>query len=273
MRVVNLRVSYQANVRRRESEEFYTRHQDAQDDHASMRAEIEVLRRESSETRQALARSAAHNRVLEARIATIETQLYRLEWQRQDADDHATRAMMLIHVQEDRALIDTLEDTDNRVADALAEIEANRTSRNGDDNHDSGTGSRRTERAARECTYTDFLKCHPLNFIGTEGVVGLTQWTVGHNVAYAMTWKTLKKMMINKYCLRGEIKKLEIELMFPEESDEVEKYVGGLPDMIQGSVMASKPKKMHDAIEFATELVDQKIRTLAERQAEKQKEV
>ncbi|GKF83167.1 hypothetical protein Tco_0244823, partial [Tanacetum coccineum] len=25
--------------------------------------------------------------------------------------------------------------------------------------------------------------------------------------------------------------------MFPKESDEVEKYVGGLPDMIQGSVM------------------------------------
>ncbi|GKE18286.1 hypothetical protein Tco_1425863 [Tanacetum coccineum] len=31
------------------------------------------------------------------------------------------------------------------VADALAEIEANRTSKNGDDNHDSGIGSRRTE--------------------------------------------------------------------------------------------------------------------------------
>ncbi|GKF45073.1 hypothetical protein Tco_0131625, partial [Tanacetum coccineum] len=56
--------------------------------------------------------------------------------------------------------------------------------------------------------------------------------------------------------------------MFPEESDKVEKYVGGLPDMIQGSVIASKPKKMQDAIEFATELMDQKIRTLAERQAE-----
>ncbi|GKA90838.1 hypothetical protein Tco_0812708 [Tanacetum coccineum] len=32
--------------------------------------------------------------------------------------------------------------------------------------------------------------------------------------------------------------------MFPKESDEVEKYVDGLPDMIQGSVMAYKPKKM-----------------------------
>ncbi|GKG44541.1 hypothetical protein Tco_0485979, partial [Tanacetum coccineum] len=34
------------------------------------------------------------------------------------------------------------------VADALAEIEANRTSGNGDDSHNFRTGSRRTERAA-----------------------------------------------------------------------------------------------------------------------------
>ncbi|GJY25667.1 zinc finger, CCHC-type containing protein [Tanacetum coccineum] len=34
----------------------------------------------------------------------------------------------------------------------------------------------RNEHAARECTYPDFLKCKPLNFKGTEGVVGLTQW-------------------------------------------------------------------------------------------------
>ncbi|GJS19909.1 hypothetical protein Tco_0448541 [Tanacetum coccineum] len=27
-----------------------------------------------------------------------------------------------------------------------------------------------------ECTYQDFLKCQPLNFNGTEGVVGLTHW-------------------------------------------------------------------------------------------------
>ncbi|GJX05150.1 hypothetical protein Tco_0191066 [Tanacetum coccineum] len=44
--------------------------------------------------------------------------------------------------------------------------------------------------------------------------------------------------------------------MFPEESDNIEKYVGGLSDMIHGSVMVSKPKTMQDAIEFATELID-----------------
>ncbi|GJR90400.1 putative reverse transcriptase domain-containing protein [Tanacetum coccineum] len=132
----------------------------------------------------------------------------------------------------------------------------------------------------------------------------LTWWnshvkTVGHDAANKMPRKTLKKIMITKYCLRDEIKKLEIELwnlkvkgtdvlsynqrfqelalscsrMFPEESNEVEKYVGGLPDMIQGSVMASKPKTMQDAIQFATEMMDQKIRSLADRQAENKRKL
>nr|GEV17793.1 reverse transcriptase domain-containing protein [Tanacetum cinerariifolium] len=61
--------------------------------------------------------------------------------------------------------------------------------------------------------------------------------------------------------------------MFLEESDQVEKYVGGLPDMIQGSVMASKPKTMQDAIEIANDLMDQKIHTFAERQAENKRKL
>ncbi|GKD88564.1 putative reverse transcriptase domain-containing protein, partial [Tanacetum coccineum] len=52
------------------------------------------------------------------------------------------------------------------------------------------------------------------------------------------------------------------------EIDQVEKYVGGLPDTIHGSVMETKPKIMQDAIEFATELMDKKINTWAERQAD-----
>ncbi|GKB09492.1 retrotransposable element Tf2, partial [Tanacetum coccineum] len=61
--------------------------------------------------------------------------------------------------------------------------------------------------------------------------------------------------------------------MFPKESDEVEKYVGVLPNMIHGSVMASKPKTMQDAIEFATKLMDQKIRNLVDRQTENKRKL
>ncbi|GJX17039.1 putative ribonuclease H-like domain-containing protein [Tanacetum coccineum] len=59
--------------------------------------------------------------------------------------------------------------------------------------------------------------------------------------------------------------------MFLEESDKIERYVGGLPDMIYGSVVASKPKTMQEAIKMATELMDKKIRTFAERQIENKK--
>nr|GFB97482.1 putative reverse transcriptase domain-containing protein [Tanacetum cinerariifolium] len=50
------------------------------------------------------------------------------------------------------------------------------------------------------------------------------------------------------------------------EADKIEKYVRGLPDMIYGSVVASKPKTMQKAIEIATELMDKKVRTFAERE-------
>ncbi|GJY09475.1 putative reverse transcriptase domain-containing protein [Tanacetum coccineum] len=57
--------------------------------------------------------------------------------------------------------------------------------------------------------------------------------------------------------------------MFPEESDKIEKYVGGLFDMIHESVVASKPKTMQEVVEIATELMDKKIRTFVERSSEK----
>ncbi|GKA77104.1 hypothetical protein Tco_0783565 [Tanacetum coccineum] len=79
-------------------------------------------------------------------------------------------------------------------------------------------------------------------------------------------------MMTDKYCPRGAIKKLKVEMwnLKVKESDKIEKYVGGF-HMIHGSVIASKPKTMHDEIEFATELMDKKISTFAERQAENKK--
>ncbi|GJT16383.1 putative reverse transcriptase domain-containing protein [Tanacetum coccineum] len=155
------------------------------------------------------------------------------------------------------------------VADALAKIKANRTSRNGDDSHGSGTGSRRTERAARECTYSDFLKCQPLNFKGTEGVVSLTQWFEKMELVFHISNCTVTCQIKFATCtLLGSAL-----TMFPKESDEVEKYVGGLPDMIQGSVMASKPKTMQDAIEFATELMDLLIRSLADYKAENKRKL
>ncbi|GKF99147.1 reverse transcriptase domain-containing protein, partial [Tanacetum coccineum] len=109
----------------------------------------------------------------------------------------------------------------------------------------------------------------------------------------------LKKKMTTKYCPRNEIKKIEAEMwnlrvqgtdivaynqrfqelallcnrIFPEETDKIEKYVGGMPDPIYSSVVASKPKTMQEAIEMATELMDRRINTLAERQIENKRKL
>nr|GFD38013.1 hypothetical protein [Tanacetum cinerariifolium] len=99
----------------------------------------------------------------------------------------------------------------------------------------------------------------------------LTWWnshvkTTTPEAAYAMTWATLKKKMTGKYCPRGEIKKIEAEmwnLKVKEEIDKIEKYIGGLPDMILGSVKASKSKTMQEVIEFTTELMEDKTRAYA----------
>nr|GEX00854.1 putative mitochondrial protein [Tanacetum cinerariifolium] len=103
------------------------------------------------------------------------------------------------------------------IFDALAGYEATR-SRNGDDSHDSGTGVRRQAPTTRECTYSDFFKCQPLNFKGTKGVVGLTRWFKKMEFVFHISNCTvacqikLKKMMTDKYCPRGEIKKLGIKM-------------------------------------------------------------
>ncbi|GJX70833.1 putative reverse transcriptase domain-containing protein [Tanacetum coccineum] len=101
---------------------------------------------------------------------------------------------------------------------------------NGDGSHSSHEDNQRNVQTTCPCFYADFMKCQPLNFKGTKGVVGLTRWiekmesvfnisgyaienqirTLGPE-AYAMIWEVLKKKMTDKYCPHGEIKKLEIE--------------------------------------------------------------
>nr|GFB57293.1 hypothetical protein [Tanacetum cinerariifolium] len=157
---VNLRVSYQAQVRRQESKNIYTQLLDAQTERKDIRLEIDVVRgqrttyeTELEEVHQAYLSSETQNRELLARLEMLETHMSRIEWQRQSAEDLAVTQMMHIHTLEARARTDMVEDADS-----------------------SCEGLRRPVQPTRVCSYTDFMKCQPLNFKGTEGVVGLSQW-------------------------------------------------------------------------------------------------
>ncbi|GJT55233.1 putative reverse transcriptase domain-containing protein [Tanacetum coccineum] len=127
----------------------------------------------------------------------------------------------------------------------------------------------------------------------------LTWWnshkrTVGVDAAYAMMWKALMKLMIEVYFPRNEIQKMETKLwnlivkdndltaynqrfqelallctkIVLEEEDQVEKYIGGLPDNIQGNVIAAEPTRLQDVVRIANNLMDQKLKGYAVKNAE-----
>nr|GEX61135.1 hypothetical protein [Tanacetum cinerariifolium] len=165
-------------------------------------------------------------------------------------------------------------------------------STNVDGSQSSHEDNPRHVQTTRPCFYANFMKYHPLNFKGNEGVIR----TLGPE-AYAMTWEVLKKKMTNKYCPQGELKKLEIELwnlkvkgndvptytnhfqelnlictkFFANENEKIDKYISVLLDNIYANVKSSKPRTLDKTIELTNDLMDQKLRTYAERADHKRK--
>nr|GEY54098.1 putative retrotransposon Gag domain-containing protein [Tanacetum cinerariifolium] len=115
---------------------------------------------------------------------------------------------------------------------------------NGNRNRNHGMNYEGFMPVARECTFQDFLKCKPNNFLGTEGIVGLSRWfekieivfnisnfppkyqvkyaactlqdsaltwwnsykrTIGVDAAHAMKWAGLIKLVTKVYYPRNEI--------------------------------------------------------------------
>ncbi|GKA86786.1 putative reverse transcriptase domain-containing protein [Tanacetum coccineum] len=126
----------------------------------------------------------------------------------------------------------------------------------------------------------------------------LTWWNshkraIGIDAAYATNWAGLMKLMTEVYRPRNEIQKMETELwnltvkgndmttytqrfqelillctrMVPDEEDRVERFIGGLPDNIQGIVIAANPARLQDAIRIANQLMDRKLQGYAARNA------
>ncbi|GJV83181.1 putative reverse transcriptase domain-containing protein, partial [Tanacetum coccineum] len=177
-----------------------------------------------------------------------------------------------------------------------------------DDNGNGGNGNsnendRCARPVARECTYQDFMKCQPLNFKGTEGVFGLIRWfekmetvfhinncpekyqvkyatctllhsaltwwnshkrTIGADAAFAMSWRELMKLMAERF----QELTMMCTKMVPKEEDRVEKFIGGLLDNIQGNVTAAEPTRLQDVVRIANNLMDQKLKGYAMKNAE-----
>nr|GEX37585.1 putative reverse transcriptase domain-containing protein [Tanacetum cinerariifolium] len=107
-------------------------------------------------------------------------------------------------------------------------------STNGDGSRSLHEDNRRNVQTARPCFYADFMKCQ------------------GNDVpAYTERFQELT-LICTKFVAN--------------ETEKIDKYVSGLPDNINRSVKDSKPKTLDETIELANDLMDQKLRTYAERQ-------
>ncbi|KAI3814209.1 hypothetical protein L1987_18957 [Smallanthus sonchifolius] len=187
-----------------------------------------------------------------------------------------------------------------------------------------------------QCTFKHFNPFNPIMFYGTEGATGLLQWfesientflnsdfpnnlrvryatsifkkrvltwlngekrTRGVDVAMALPWDEVKRLMTKEFCLRNEMKKLEAEFWdLAQDSVEnrvyttrfhelsllvphkvtlltrcIEKYIGGLPMKIQDTVLGRNPTTLEDAIRLATTLTDNHVKagTLTRKGAKK----
>nr|GEU84170.1 putative reverse transcriptase domain-containing protein [Tanacetum cinerariifolium] len=175
---------------------------------------------------------------------TLETYMSRMEWERQSSEDLAVTQMMRIHALEARAQTDMVEDVGSSCG-----------------------RPRRPVQPARVCSYTDFIKCQPLNFKGTEGIVGLYQWLEKMELVFHISGCAIDNQVKFATCtLLGAA-----QTWWNGHTEKVNKYISGLPDNIHGNVMSARPKTLDEAIELANDLIDKKLRTYAERQNDKKR--
>nr|GEU42404.1 putative reverse transcriptase domain-containing protein [Tanacetum cinerariifolium] len=106
-------------------------------------------------------------------------------------------------------------------------IQRNSTHIQDDASQSIGGGLRRHVQPTCVCSYSDFMKCQPLNFKGTEGIVGLSQWLKKMESVFHISGCAIDNQMKFATCTLlgavltwwnghvrtlGKIKKLEIKL-------------------------------------------------------------
>ncbi|GJR34164.1 putative reverse transcriptase domain-containing protein [Tanacetum coccineum] len=127
----------------------------------------------------------------------------------------------------------------------------------------------------------------------------LTWWntqvaTLGLAKANGKSWDDTKKMMLEEFCPKEEISRMEDELrnlrlrdhdiaaytnrynelvllcpeVVPSIKKKVSQYIKGLPSYIQGETYSSKPTTLNEAIRMAHGLIEQKVQGWKEKNAE-----
>nr|GEW96310.1 hypothetical protein [Tanacetum cinerariifolium] len=146
-------------------------------------------------------------------------------------------------------------------------------------------------RAEREREFK--MKQIVLKDLTNEGAVA----TLGIEAVTKKTWAKMKVMMTEEFCLAEEIQMMECELwnlrvkemdissyttrfnelvilcpgMVPTERKKVEAYIRGLSNNIKGELTSSEPETLNKVVRMTHTLMEQKVKEIAEREADNKK--
>nr|GEY63418.1 hypothetical protein [Tanacetum cinerariifolium] len=218
---------------RQRTDKFEIRFEEAQDDRAFLRARTSSLQTQ-------LTTALGRIEILEAR------DLKPQEGPKITPKKRTTRATLATTTTPTTAVIDAQLQAliDRGVVTALVECDVDR-SRNGDNNNDSRTCGRRQMTTLRECTYTNFLKCQPKSFQGTERVIGLTRWLEKMKFVFQISNCAISCQVKFAYCiLQGSA----LMVKYKQEKDKIrtkpdENGKRGRAQQCQSPVTVEKAKK------------------------------
>nr|GEU72466.1 putative reverse transcriptase domain-containing protein [Tanacetum cinerariifolium] len=286
---VNERVTELDTTVRQRTNEFEIRFKEAQDDRALLRARVNTLfrdrpdhhctamlmDREAMYAREAWSFSLDRSSAIAAHVMTLETQFAALIAQTSSLQTQLTTSLGHIEILEARDP-EPQEGPAEAGSSWLSCMVINKMA-----------PKKRTMRAtpATTTTPTTTVTNAQLQALIDQGVAAaLAERNADRNMNGCCLCNAMGGLekMITGCCLcnaMGGLEKMITELalmcerMFPEEAAKVERYIGSLPDIIHGSVKASKPQSMQEAIEFATKMMNKKMLTHAERQVEQKRKL
>ncbi|GJX19131.1 hypothetical protein Tco_0221808 [Tanacetum coccineum] len=121
------------------------------------------------------------------------------------------------------------------------------------------------------CSYKTFTACNPKEFDGKDGArvryavscfvnKALTWWNTqvqarGREAVMGMSWNDFKALLVEEFCLRNEMEKLENEFW-----NHTMRYIHGLAPQIRGMIRATQSTTIQSAILTAGILTDEAIR-------------
>ncbi|GJX42250.1 hypothetical protein Tco_0257240 [Tanacetum coccineum] len=124
----------------------------------------------------------------------------------------------------------------------------------GDGNENRNVNGRGDRPGARECTYQDFMKCQPLSFKGTEGVVGFIRWS---------------EKMETVFHISNCPERYQVKAGHPAYTDRFHELARLVPHLIRGMVAATEPKTIQKAVQISGALTDEAVRNESIKKVEK----